>query len=69
MKKLLFIALLVVGGAATGISSTSAQCTIDDIYEKYRTNERFNSVNMSKEMLGVIVIAFFYALMLIFSGE
>ena len=54
MKKLLFIALLVVGGAATGISSTSAQCTIDDIYEKYRTNERFNSVNMSKEMLAIV---------------
>lgn len=54
MKKLLFIALLVVGGAATGISSTSAQCTIDDIYEKYRTNERFNSVNMSKEMLALV---------------
>ena len=35
MKKLLFIALLVVG-------------------EKYRTNERFNSVNMSKEMLALV---------------
>lgn len=54
MKKLLFIALLVVGGAVAGISSASAQCKIDDIYEKYRTNERFNSVNMSKEMLTLV---------------
>lgn len=48
------IVLLALAGTVAGIGSAAAQCKIDDIYEKYRTNERFNSVNMSKEMLTLV---------------
>lgn len=54
MKKSLMVILLALAGTVAGMGSAAAQCKIDDIYEKYRTNERFNSVNMSKEMLTLV---------------
>jgi cytochrome c556 len=54
MKKSLMVILLALAGTVAGMGSAAAQCKIDDIYEKYRINERFNSVNMSKEMLTLV---------------
>jgi hypothetical protein len=54
MRKICIIIMLAAIGTTTLISSASAQCKVEDIFNKYRSDPRCNSVSMSKEMLTVI---------------
>jgi hypothetical protein len=54
MKKFCIITVLAVLGTMAFTSGASAQCKVEDIFNKYKVDTRCNSVNMSKEMLTVI---------------
>jgi len=54
MKGLIRGMLLALVGVLAMSVSASAQCKLEDLIEKYKSDARCNSVNMSKEMLAII---------------
>jgi hypothetical protein len=55
MKNFRRMALLAIAGVVAFASSANAQCKVEDVIEKYKSDNRCNSVNMSKAMLNILM--------------
>lgn len=54
MKKFCIVTSLAIVCLATSAGSVFGQCKVEDIFEKYKTDNRCNTVTVSKEMLSLI---------------